>query len=221
MIQPLLMLPEYKQRYEDINVSPHHYEWILDQSENAAWKGTQAEVWGGNGLMMYPMRVLADRGTTSALLWAEQGLVPLGVLDTSPLERPVVKAGSGCHSECSGVCSLASAKAPAKTQAKTQAKTGSTSPTIGASALASEIQPSKEVTAAAAPLPPPAPLEKGSRVVIIGLAKAPQYNNEVASVLGYDGESGRYNVRLISSDASAKKKTKVVRVRRENLQPHA
>ena len=71
----------------------------------------------------------------------------------------------------------------------------------------------------------PAPLKPGTRVVVVGLVSAPQYNNKPASVESFDEATGRFKVKLrvvasTFSDATPPKpkaKAKVLAVRRENL----
>ena len=79
-------------------------------------------------------------------------------------------------------------------------------------------------------------MKPGTRVVIIGLAKAPQYNNKPASVESFDAATGRFKVRLkdvastfsdsgtttattatTATTTKTKAKSKMLAVRRENL----
>lgn len=180
VLEPLLSVPDHLRFTDDVKVSPRHLHWILDQSATAEWRGTECECWDGNGLMLYPMRVLSDRATTSAGAWLMRGLTPLAQYTAASQERPT----------------LGDPPAPA------------------ARAAPLSKQQQQEQHAAEEPAPAATQLEPGTRVFVVGLVNAPQYNDEPGTVECLDEASGRFSVRLTSGGRA---KPKVLAVRRENL----
>ena len=63
---------------------------------------------------------------------------------------------------------------------------------------------------AAKPAPEALPLAADTRIKVVGLAKAAQYNGQPGVILGFDREAGRYMVQL--------KKGKELKIKRENIE---